>query len=114
MKFRYADSKRDAVGVTLILFSVFYFVSCQLLIKPLFAPNLGVTIRSVEVEGNEYIAVTDREAGKQSYKMDISKSQYRQFIISGYIQMALFAVYAALFVIGGIYFNRHFPDEEAK
>ena len=77
MKFRYADSKRDAVGVTFLLFSLFYFASCQLLIKPLFAPHLGVTIRAVEREDGRYIAVTERESGKQSYKMKISEPKLR-------------------------------------
>ena len=114
MKFRYAKNKRESVGTTFLLFSIFYFLSCQCLVKPLFAPDLNVPVARIGVEGKAYYAQTERQRGKDPYKIHITHQQYQQFALSGYIQNVLMALYVAIFIIGGKRFDEKFPIRGSK
>jgi hypothetical protein len=107
MNFRYAANKREAFATTFLLFSFFYYLLTQGLIKHFMVPDLGTSISRIECNAQGCFAETGRVESK-TRKIKINGREYRRFKFSEMVQIVLWSFYAVLLFI----FRRHYYDRK--
>lgn len=98
------------------MLSFCYLVVTQGIVKSFMVPNLKAPIRAIMSDENGYYAETDRQTGKDPYKIKITKEQYEQMDFSGRVQTVFLIVYGLVFIVWRSKYDKRFPlsDSELK